>query len=100
MNSGVQVSSARTSAFVLFGRPLIFLAVVVTRQGRPRLPASLRGQVTDPSGAAVAGATVLVLPAEGASITRTTNRDGILRGKGSHSGQLHGPSLRDRICSI
>jgi hypothetical protein len=37
---------------------------------------SLRGQVMDPSGAAVAGATVLVLPAEGASSTATTARDG------------------------
>jgi hypothetical protein len=37
---------------------------------------SLRGQVTDPSGAAVAGATVVVLPAEGASSTVTTARDG------------------------
>jgi hypothetical protein len=37
---------------------------------------SLRGQVVDPSGAAVAGATVMVLPAQGAAITTTTNRDG------------------------
>ena len=37
---------------------------------------SLRGQVVDPSGAAVAGATVLVLPAEGPTITSKTNRDG------------------------
>src|SRR5437899_3641579 len=38
---------------------------------------SLRGQVTDPSGAAVPGATVAVLPAEGPSSTTTTNRDGV-----------------------
>jgi hypothetical protein len=37
---------------------------------------SVRGQVTDPSGAAVAGATVVVLPVDGASSTATTNRDG------------------------
>jgi hypothetical protein len=36
----------------------------------------LRGQVADPSGAAVAEATVLVLPAEGASSTVKTTRDG------------------------
>jgi hypothetical protein len=42
----------------------------------------VRGQVTDPSGAAVAGATVVVLPAEGASSsTATTNRDGIFEVK-------------------
>jgi Carboxypeptidase regulatory-like domain len=38
---------------------------------------SVHGQVTDPSGAAVAGATVVVLPPEGASSSATTNRDGI-----------------------
>lgn len=42
---------------------------------------SLRGQVVDPSGAAVAGATVLVLPAQGATITATTNRDGSYEAK-------------------
>jgi len=42
---------------------------------------SLRGQVTDPSGAAVAGAMVVVLPAQGASSTATTNRDGIFEVK-------------------
>ena len=41
----------------------------------------VRGQVTDPSGAAVVGATVVVLPAEGASSTGTTNRDGIFEVK-------------------
>src|SRR5882724_3907226 len=42
---------------------------------------SLRGQVTDPSGAAVAGATVVVLPADGAASTAITNRDGIVEVK-------------------
>ncbi len=42
---------------------------------------SVRGQVTDPSGAAVVGATVVVLPAEGASSSATTNRDGIFEVK-------------------
>jgi hypothetical protein len=37
----------------------------------------IRGQVVDPSGAAVAGATVVVLPASGARTTTTTNRDGV-----------------------
>jgi len=37
----------------------------------------LKGQITDPSGAAVPGATVLALPAQGAAFTATTNRDGI-----------------------
>jgi hypothetical protein len=37
---------------------------------------SLRGQITDPSGAAVSAATVLVLPVEGPSSSATTNREG------------------------
>jgi Carboxypeptidase regulatory-like domain/TonB dependent receptor len=42
---------------------------------------SLRGQVVDPSGAAVAGATVLVVPAAGPAITLSTNRDGVFEAK-------------------
>ncbi len=55
---------------------VIFLAVVVTAAGQTAPSGSLRGQVTDPSSAAVSGATVLVLSSEGASFTAVTNRDG------------------------
>src|SRR5580765_484706 len=41
----------------------------------------IRGQVVDPSGAAVAGATVVILPAEGPSNSVTTNRDGFFEFK-------------------
>ena len=37
---------------------------------------TLRGQVTDPSGAAVAGATILLTTPSGAAIDTTTNKDG------------------------
>src|SRR6266403_531624 len=61
----------------LFASLLIFLGGIFAQ-----VPVgSLRGQVTDPSGAAVVGATVVVLPAEGASSTTTTNRDGIFEVK-------------------
>src|SRR5262249_61625495 len=53
---------------------------------------SLRGRVLDPSGAAVAGATVLVVPADRPAVTPTTNRDGALPGRapapGSHTVQV------------
>ena len=56
---------------------MIFLGVVSSQ-----VPTgSLRGQVTDPSGAAVPGATVAVLPAEGQSSTTSTNRDGVFEVK-------------------
>ena len=38
---------------------------------------TLRGQVTDPSGASVAGATVLLTTPSGAAMDTTTNKDGI-----------------------
>src|SRR6516162_6392127 len=37
----------------------------------------LRGQVTDPSGASVAGATVLLTTPSGASMDTTTNKEGL-----------------------
>jgi len=58
---------------------------------------SLHGQVTDPSGAAVAGATVVALPAEGASSTATTNREGIFEVKplapGKYTVQVFAPGF-------
>src|SRR5216684_2356361 len=72
---------------------LIFLGAVCSQ-----VPVgSLRGQVTDPSGAAVAGATVAVLPAEGTSSTATTNRDGIFEVKplapGKYTVQVFAPGF-------
>ena len=58
---------------------LLFLVIAVFPA--PSFPqaatGTLRGQVTDPSGSAVPGASVLVTPAGGQLITVTTNRGGI-----------------------
>lgn len=43
---------------------------------------TLRGQVKDPSGAVIAGATVLVTPASGTPVNAVTNRQGIYEVKG------------------
>jgi len=63
-------AAAKCFVFFLTGLSMAYPAAAQTTTG------SLRGQVMDPSGAAVAGATVIVLPAQGAAITTTTNRDG------------------------
>jgi len=48
---------------------------------------TLRGQVTDPSGAAVTSATVLVTAPSGAATTATTNRDGVFEVTGLAPGK-------------
>jgi len=52
----------------------VFLAGTVTRAQAP--PGSIRGQVSDPSGAAVAGATILLTTPSGGSMDTTTGKDG------------------------
>ena len=71
----------RTSSWKIFCRDLCIIAVAIfltasllTAQNDG---GTLRGQVTDPSGAAVAGATVLLTTPSGASMDTTTNKDGI-----------------------
>jgi Carboxypeptidase regulatory-like domain len=58
--------------------PLMFLLLLLfpVRTGAQGDTGTLRGQVTDPSGAAVVGASVLVKSAGGELTTATTNRDG------------------------
>src|SRR5580692_12472726 len=49
--------------------------------------ATLRGQVTDPSGSAVPTATVLVTTPNGDAVTANTNREGIYEVKGLAAGK-------------
>src|SRR6478672_338009 len=69
---------AAAKCFVFLLAWLVWMACSAAAQ---TTTGSLRGQVMDPSGAAVAGATVNVLPAQGAAITTTTNRDGFYEAK-------------------
>jgi Carboxypeptidase regulatory-like domain len=71
--------SRRTIALAL----ILFLAfALVPLALRAQVaPATLRGQVTDPSGGAVANATVVITTPTGEAITVTTNRDGIYEAK-------------------
>src|SRR5258708_21160675 len=71
--------------FKLSSKQFVFLVlsllVFLTTAFAQTPTGTLRGQVTDPSGAAVANATVVLLPAEGASSTATTSRDGFFEVK-------------------
>ena len=72
--------------------PVFIFAIVLFLLAAASSPAqtatgSLRGQVTDPSGASVSGATVLVLTPGGAALNATTNRDGIFEVQGLAPGK-------------
>ncbi len=66
----------------------LFLAVTAGNalQAQTTTQGTLRGQVTDPSGAAVTGATILVTTPSGVA-TATTNRDGIFEVTGLAPGK-------------
>jgi Carboxypeptidase regulatory-like domain len=76
------------------GRCMVFMALVLVaatggnaRQAQTTVAkGTVRGQVTDPSGAAVTGATVLVTTPTGVA-TATTNRDGIFEVTGLAPGK-------------
>ena len=74
----------RFSNFIL---ALVFLFLSAAPAWAQTPTGSLRGQVTDPSGAAVGGATVLVLTPSGTSLNATTNRDGIFEVQGLAPGK-------------
>ena len=74
----------RVSHWALWGRALSFACLTVLWAANPaaaqttdqKTVGSLRGQVTDPSGAAVAGASVLLTTPSGAAMDTVTNKDG------------------------
>lgn len=64
---------------------LLFLFAAVSFAQAPT--GSLRGQVTDPSGAAISGATVVLTPATGSPLTAPTNGQGFYEFKALTSGK-------------
>lgn len=78
----------KTGKWKIFGRAacvacFVLLAVnwaeaqAQTQTQPPTSGGTLRGHVTDPSGAAVVGATALLTTPSGASLSATTNKDGV-----------------------
>jgi Carboxypeptidase regulatory-like domain/TonB dependent receptor len=74
-----------------FWRALYIALLVVLLNGNfleaQNVGGTLRGQVTDPSGASVAGATVLLTTATGAAMDTTTNKDGVYEFKDLAAGK-------------
>ncbi|HEY6466322.1 MAG TPA: carboxypeptidase regulatory-like domain-containing protein, partial [Candidatus Acidoferrales bacterium] len=74
---------ARRAAFAILGLALLLFAAGTQAQST----GTLRGTVTDPSGAAVVGATVTVTSSSGQSSTATTNATGAYEVRGLAPGQ-------------
>ncbi len=55
---------------------LLFFCVASVLAAQAPTAGAIRGQVTDPSGGSVAGATVLLTTPTGASMETVTNKDG------------------------
>src|SRR5580698_503310 len=72
---------------IVFVGALLLASVAGNAGQAPVATGTLRGQVTDPSGAAVASATILVTTPSGAATTATTNRDGIFEVTGLAPGK-------------
>jgi hypothetical protein len=72
---------------IVFVGALLLASVAGNAGQAPVATGTLRGQVTDPSGAAVVGATVLVTMPNGAATTATTNRDGVFEVTGLAPGK-------------
>jgi hypothetical protein len=73
--------------FVVFMAALLLAAASGKAWQAQTTTGTLRGQVTDPSGAAVTSATVLVTTPSGAATTATTNRDGVFEVTGLAPGK-------------
>lgn len=55
---------------------VVMTALEASAQSPPASTGTLRGQVTDPSGAVVPNASIAILPSSGATLTTTTSRTG------------------------
>src|SRR3981189_2127264 len=78
---GRNFSLVRMSAAQKSGRSGVLLLLIMLLMASPCRPqnqtGAIRGQVTDPSGAALVGATVLLTTPSGASMDTTTNKEGM-----------------------
>src|SRR5580658_1212574 len=81
------------SSFIAVVVALFFFCARVTLAQTPAQPpaqngtGTIRGQVTDPSVAAVVGASIIATAADGTSLAAITNRDGVFELKGVAPGK-------------
>src|SRR6267142_3494493 len=80
-SEGRNFSVMRMNAAQKSGRSGVLLLLIMLLMALPCRPqnqtGAIRGQVTDPSGAALVGATVLLTTPSGASMDTTTNKEGM-----------------------
>src|SRR5580692_6421115 len=81
MNFGLYVFFKRLAATFFLLAATSFAALAQTNVG------AIHGQVTDPSGAVVAGASVIVTGADGSVLSATTNQQGAFDLKGVAPGK-------------
>ena len=81
IGEGRSFSVTRMNAAQKSGRSGVLLLLIMLLMASPCRPqnqtGAIRGQVTDPSGAALVGATVLLTTPSGASMDTTTNKEGM-----------------------
>ena len=78
-------NNGMTTRYSIIWLSLFFLSLSLSQA--QTAPGALRGQVTDPSGAAITGATVIMTPAAGSPVTTQTNAQGFYEFKSLPQGQ-------------
>jgi Carboxypeptidase regulatory-like domain len=81
------MSFGQVQKYLLTFLLILFAAMACLPLGAQTNTATLRGQITDPSGSFVATATVLLTTPNGDAITANTNREGIYEFKGLAAGK-------------
>jgi Carboxypeptidase regulatory-like domain len=76
LRMGVRMSVGFIRITSICAAMLFSLTLIPNRSHAQTAAGSVKGQITDPSGAAIPEATVMVLPAQGAAFTAITDQDG------------------------
>ena len=79
---------------------IIFLSMFAASSFAQQANGTLRGQVTDPSGAAISGASVIMTPVNGSPIVIQSNPQGMYEFKALPLRQVHPYCCRHRVHTL